>query len=557
MSMIQNFFGALPYFIILIGLLIFVHESGHFIFAKLFNVKVHVFSLGFGPKLFGFVRGETQYKVGLVPVGGYVKMLGEDPTESVPEEDRGRAFGDKPLAQRFMIIVAGPLMNIIFPFFLNFGVGLSHTEIIPAEAGMILPHMPAHEAGMIPGDVIESVNGKKTVSFEDLLRQVSPRPNQKLRFVIRRGDQTFERTIIPRPTEVTIILDEKETVGRIGIGAFYLPPLVGITDASSPAGKAGLQTFDSIISVDGQPVTRLVDLEQTLKAAKGKIIALTVRRLRADAAPPFLSLEDKFEKNTYRISLAVPQNTAMLSDLGIQSAIDFIAYVTPGGMADKIGLKRGDRLVSLDGKEYGIGQIYIAINRDPKTSRTLIWNRNGTAYSAPFKPAFIPAGEAGDLGLKQDRYDSGFKVISGDLISPAKASNPALISSAIRHAIDETWSGIRIIGIGFKLLFQGEVSLRSLGGPIMIGQLAGQAGQAGASTFFWIMALISLNLGLLNLLPIPVLDGGQIVFIAVEAITRQPISHIIKERVMLAGVVMLLVLMLFATWNDIARILVG
>jgi regulator of sigma E protease len=190
-------------------------------------------------------------------------------------------------------------------------------------------------------------------------------------------------------------------------------------------------------------------------------------------------------------------------------------------------------------------------------SRTLVWTRNGTTYSAPFKPAFIPAGEAGDLGLKQDRYDSGFKVISGDLISPNPVSNQALVSSAIRYAIDETWSGIRIIGIGFKLLFQGDVSMRSLGGPLMIGQLAGQAGQAGASTFIWIMALISLNLGLLNLLPIPVLDGGQIVFIAVEAVTRQPIGHIIKERVMLVGVVMLLVLMLFATWNDIARILVG
>ncbi len=555
--MIQNFFGALPYFIILIGLLIFVHELGHFLFAKLFNVKVHVFSLGFGPKLFGFVRGETEYKLSLVPVGGYVKMLGEDPTESVSEEDRGRAFGDKPLAQRFMIIVAGPVMNLIFPLFLNFGVGLSHTDIIPAEAGMILPNMPAHEAGMISGDIVESVNGKKTASFQDLLRQVSPHPNEKLRFVIRRGDQTFERTIIPRPTEATIILDEKETVGRIGIGAFYLPPLVGVTDASSPAGEAGLKTFDSIVSMDDRPVTRLVDLERLLTSAKGRTVILDVKRLEADAAPPFQSLEDKYEKDSYRVSLTVPQHVTSLADLGIQSSIDFIAYVTPGGIAEKIGLMRGDRLVSLDGKEYGIGQIYTAINRDPNNSRALVWNRNGTTYSAPFKPAFIPAGEAGELGLKQDRYDSGFKVISGDFISPKETPNPALISSAIRHAIDETWSGVRIIGIGFKLLFQGEVSLRSLGGPIMIGQLAGQAGQAGASTFFWIMALISLNLGLLNLLPIPVLDGGQIVFIAIEAVTRKPISLIIKERVMLVGVVMLLVLMLFATWNDIARILVG
>jgi regulator of sigma E protease len=309
--------------------------------------------------------------------------------------------------------------------------------------------------------------------------------------------------------------------------------------------------------VDGQSVTRLVDLEHALQASKGKSVLLSVNRLSKNAKPPFQSLEGKFEKETLRISVAVPIDNTALSDLGIDNAIDFIAYVNPDGIADKIGLQRGDRLVSLDGKEYGIGQIYNAINQNPTMSRTLVWTRNGTTYSAPFKPAFIPAGEAGDLGLKQDRYDSGFKVISGDLISPNPVSNQALLSSAIRYAIDETWSGIRIIGIGFKLLFQGDVSMRSLGGPLMIGQLAGQAGQAGASTFIWIMALISLNLGLLNLLPIPVLDGGQIVFIAVEAVTRQPISHIIKERVMLVGVVMLLVLMFFATWNDIARILVG
>jgi regulator of sigma E protease len=557
MSMIQNFFGALPYFVILIGLLIFVHESGHFIFAKLFNVKVHVFSLGFGPKLFGFVRGETQYKISLVPVGGYVKMLGEDPTESVPPEDRGRAFGDKPLAQRFIIIIAGPLMNIIFPLFLHFGVGLSHTELIPAEAGMILPNMPAHEAGMVAGDIVESVNGKTIASFEDLLRQVSPHPGEQLRFAIRRGDKTFERTIVPRPTEVPIILDEKETVGRIGIGAYYLPPLIGVADPASPAAKAGLQTFDLVLAVDGQSVGRLVDLEHALQASKGNSVSLSVKRLSKGAKPPFQSLEGKFEKDVLQISLAVPVDITALSDLGIDNAIDFIAYVNPDGIADKIGLQRGDRLVSLDGKEYGIGQIYNAINQNPTTSRTLVWTRNGTTYSAPFKPAFIPAGEAGDLGLKQDRYDSGFKVISGVLISPNPVSNQALVSSAIRYAIDETWAGIRIIGIGFKLLFQGDVSMRSLGGPLMIGQLAGQAGQAGASTFIWIMALISLNLGLLNLLPIPVLDGGQIVFIAVEAVTRQPISHIIKERIMLVGVAMLLVLMLFATWNDIARILVG
>ena len=209
------------------------------------------------------------------------------------------------------------------------------------------------------------------------------------------------------------------------------------------------------------------------------------------------------------------------------------------------------------GKPYELGQIFAAIDETPDKERVLAWSRAGEPFEKPFKPKFIPAGEAGDLGVKRDRYDKGFWAIAGDQVLPDRVKNPEVVTGAIRYAASETWAGLRLIGIGFKMLFTGQVSLRSLGGPIMIGQLAGQAGRAGADAFFWIMALISLNLGILNLLPIPVLDGGQIAFVAIEAITRRPISQAIRERMMLAGIVMLLLLMVYATWNDISRILVG
>ena len=212
---------------------------------------------------------------------------------------------------------------------------------------------------------------------------------------------------------------------------------------------------------------------------------------------------------------------------------------------------------ALGGEELPLGQLFFALDREPDATHTLAWTRAGQRFERPFKASFIPAGEAGDLGIKRDTYDKGFWGLAGRLVDPPSVGNPALLSGALRHAVSETWGGLELIGLGFKLLFQGKVSMRSLGGPIMIGQLAGQAGQAGFGSFFWMMALISLNLGILNLLPIPVLDGGQIVFIAIEALTRRPINRVIKERVMLAGVAMVLLLMVFATWNDIARILVG
>ncbi len=557
MDSIQNFFIALPSFIILIGVLIFVHESGHFFFAKLFKVKVHVFSLGFGPKLIGFEKGETQYKIALVPIGGYVKMLGEDPSEDVPPEDRGRAFGDKPLFQRFLIIAAGPVMNIIFPLFLHFGVGLSFHEMLPAEIGVVPPGTPAYLAGIRPGDIIDSIDDKKVSTFSDLVDAVAPRPGERIKFVIRRGDDTFERTIVPEPNEVTLILDEKETVGRIGVGRSYLSTLIGLADPKSTASQAGLKSFDLVLSVGGKPVSRLIDLEKTLVNAAGSTTSLRVKRFKSDAEPPFQPFDAMFEKNEHVIQLTVPPGTDSLQSLGIESANDFVAHVTPKGVADSIGLKRGDRLVSLDGKPYPLGQIFYAIDTNPKSTRTLAWIREGKTFQKPFKPKFIPAGEAGDLGIKQDQYDKGFWGLRGQEIAPKPIPNPAIVSNAMKYAVDRTWYGIKLIGIGFKLLFQGRVSLRSLGGPLMIGQLAGQAAQHGASTFFWMMAFISLNLGLLNLLPIPVLDGGQIVFIVLEAITQRPINRIIKERVMIVGVAMLLLLMVFATWNDIARLVVG
>jgi regulator of sigma E protease len=557
MGSIQNFLSALPSFIILIGVLIFVHEAGHFFFAKLFKVKVHVFSLGFGPKLFSFRRGETLYQVSLVPIGGYVRMLGEDPSEDVPPEDKGRAFGDQPLWQRFLIIVAGPVMNIVFPLFLHFGVGLTYTTVLPAEVGVVLPGMPAHEAGLLPGDIIEAVDGKNVASFFSLVEEVKPRPGEKIRFAIRRGDKRFDKVIVPRPTVVPIILDEKETIGLIGIGRGYLPSLVGLSNPGSPAAQAGIETFDLIVAVDDKPIDTLIELERSLVSKAGSKTVLTVRRLKQDAVPPFAPFEDQFAKKTLALTIQVPPGTENLASLGIGSSRDFVAHVTPGGEAEAIGIERGDRLLSLDGTPYELGQIFAAIDQKPDQTRTLAWTRDGQNFSAPFKPQFIPAGEAGDLGIKQDRYDKGFWALGGKQILPAEVPNPAVFAGALQYAWDETGRGIRFIGIGFKLLFTGQVSLRSLGGPIMIGQLAGQAAQQGAEAFFWIMALISLNLGLLNLLPIPVLDGGQIVFIIVELITKRPISLIIKERIMLVGVVMLLALMVFATWNDIARILVG
>ena len=191
-----------------------------------------------------------------------------------------------------------------------------------------------------------------------------------------------------------------------------------------------------------------------------------------------------------------------------------------------------------------------------------VHKRGGTndtrrSFEKAYKLEFIPGDKAKkDLGIDSDVYHEGFSIFPA-LLKPELIDNPALISSATRYAVYKTWEAAKMIGLGFKLLFKGEVSLRSLGGPIMIGQLAGMAAEAGFAPYFSMMALISMNLGLINLFPIPVLDGGQITFLGIEAVTRRKISKKVKERVLLVGVAMLMMLMVFAIWNDISRVLLG
>jgi regulator of sigma E protease len=540
------------YFVLLIGVLVFVHEGGHFLVAKLCKVKVHVFSLGFGPRLFGLHRGETDYRVSLVPIGGYVRMLGEDPSEVVGPEDVGRSFVDKPRWQRFCIIAAGPIMNMIFPLFLHFGVGLTIDRVAPPDVGFVVPAMPGAAAGLVPGDKIISINGEPVATFEEIVAIVAPRPGQALDIELEREGRRIQRTIVPSAVRRSIVASEMETVGQIGVYSSYTAPVVGIDDPKSPAAAAGLRTFDKIEAVDGAKAERYIDASRAVAKASGRAVEISLRHLKADAKAPFE--DDDYDPKPVSVRVEIPAGAKDLAAIGALESGDFVSHVEPGGPAAKIGLQRGDRLVSLDGDLLGAVQIERGLAAAPDICHVLSWSRGGALESGPYKLQFVPAGEKKDLGVAQDAYVNGFSVHMPFV--DTRIDNPARISGAIRYAASETRDGVRLIGIGFKLLFRREVSLESIGGPLMIGQLAGMAGQEGAVPFIWMMALISLNLGLINLLPIPILDGGQILIIATEAVIRRPLSRKLKERIMLVGLALIIALMLFATRNDIMRLFV-
>src|SRR5688572_8338831 len=261
----------LLYFVILISSLIFVHELGHFMFAKAFGVKVLTFSLGFGPKVLRLRGRDTDYCVGVLPLGGYVRMLEVSKSDVVLPEDQNRTFESLPLYKRIIIVLAGPVMNLVFPVLLYFSVFLGDGPFLPPTVGVVLPGHPA-DGKLFPGDRVMAVNGEEIGTFDELKRIVAKNPAKPIVFKVFRDYKHVDVEVVAAETLPATLLSEaparpldnlEERIGTVGIQPSAPAGVVGvITD--SPAYRAGLRTFDVITHVAGTPVARYIDLEEEL-----------------------------------------------------------------------------------------------------------------------------------------------------------------------------------------------------------------------------------------------------------------------------------------------------
>ena len=420
-----------------LGVLVFVHELGHFVVARRHGVRCLTFSLGFGPKLLQTKRGDTVYCISAIPFGGYVKMAGmgegpDDKPEGKPDE-----FPSKTKWQRFQILIAGPVMNIILAVVvmtvvLYQGAPVPVYEEQPPVVGSVTEDSPAAVAGIRPGDRLLSVAGREVDTWEELMYAVVPRADQEIDVVLRRegGVQTVR---------VTPAAQGRYDMGDLGVDPATTPQVVSLmTTTSSAAQEAGIRVGDVIEAVEGREVTT-ESLMEIIQASPD--IALTLR-IRRD---------------------------------GVQQAI----VVTP-------------RLVD------DVGLIGVGLNPEMRI-----------VEPGPF--------EAFTMSLEQN-YE---------------------------------WSGL-IFQALWGLLTR-DVSPTQLVGPVGIAQLSGDAAQAGWVVLFGLMAMISINLGILNLLPIPVLDGGHIFILAMEGVSRRDFSLQIKERMMFVGFALLMTLMVTVIYNDLTR----
>ena len=430
---------------VVLGFMILIHEFGHYAAAKLLGVRVEQFAIGFGKRLIGFRKGETDYRINLLPLGGYVKMSGENPMDE-RSGDPGE-FMSHPRWHRFLIAIAGPSMNILLAIGLLTVVYMVHYESAvyldqPAVVDGLRTDSPAAKAGIQPGDRIVKVEDIENPTWEQLQPRVWLSPNQPLIVTIKRGDQLMQKTVVPTAV----------TTSEVGSAGWYPREsvIVGKLDHNMPAAQAGIQEGDKIVALNGQPLLSIENMIEKLQEVKDQPIDLTVMREGA--------------------------------------TMDFHmrAVLSP--------------------------------TEDPKEQRY----RLGFVNKGETKVTRLPFAEALLLSLNENRRDS-----------------------------------LMILELA-KKIFQRKISMKAVSGPIGIAQDAGYAAQQkGWTPLMELTAAISLNLGIFNLLPIPILDGGVIMLLFVEGLMRRDINIRVKERIYQAAFVFLVLFAVMVIFNDLAKTIPG
>ncbi len=556
----QGLSGIVP-FVIMIGLLVFVHELGYFLVAKYYNVRVEVFSLGFGKKILQHKKGDTTYCVSLIPLGGYVKMYGDDPTADVPAAEREHAFLLKPVGQRIAIVLAGPLMNLFFAAFLFMTIAMVGDPVMSNQLGDVAQGSQAYEAGFRSGDRIVAINGEKKSFWREVARKISDSPNQELLFRVERSaadsdaPQTQEVRATPRLVENENILSTRAKVGQIeGLNIESLSSLVGLKDPEGPAGQAGIKIFDMISQIAGQEVGYWRELEPALRRAldshahsESGMMSFHVRAYEVEKTHP----EREVLVDVSELDLERP----LLAQLGLESTELYILRVRRDSPAEQAGLKPGDKIVSLNQQEVSEWPHVVkgVSGFNPEEQEYLGFGvlRQGERIELQAQPELTNLMNA--QGQDDRRYTVGIVPAYINVTAPPalfRTRNPIQAASI---GAKESLVMTQMVVMGVIRLIQGEVSTKNIAGVITIGRFASQTFEIGLAAFLKMMAILSINLFIINLLPIPILDGGHLMFFFIEAIKGAPVSLKKMEVAQTVGLLILMGLLIFSLFNDITN----
>jgi regulator of sigma E protease len=521
-------------FLLLLVILVVVHELGHFAVAKWFRVKVERFSVGFGPPIFRRKIGETEYVLSWLPLGGYVKMMGESPDEEVAAEDIARSFNGQSPARRIAIALAGPAMNLLLSVLVIAGLYMSGWPTVTSRIGSVLPDSPAETAGLLPDDRIVGIDGQDIWRWQELTDAVRGSDGRTLTMTVERAGSRIDVPVTPTPVE-------QGTGVWIGVTPTTAAAVLGVSESNGAAARAGLTTGDRVIAVNGLDITDWYEFVHELTSAEGAL-ELEIERALPDSEP---------ETAHVRIG-AAGSGPWSLDSLGVHQVDYAVASLVPGKPARRAGFKQGDILIAADGVPVtGFAGITERIRSSGGKELSITVLRKGGKVDIEVTPT-----------PETEKIDGAFVTVYSVGIYGAPPAAPAeLVNERVLNPLRALWLGakrtVTITGTiveGVRMLITREVGIDNLAGPIGIGELAGDSfAEEGWFPFLWMMCWISVNLAILNLLPIPILDGGHIVFALAEAARGSPVGLRAREIAQTVGISLVLLLIGFAFWNDISR----
>lgn len=443
-------------FIVVIGVLIFFHELGHFLVARLFGVGVEVFSLGFGPRLIGKKSGITDYRISAVPLGGYVKMVGEEPNADLKPSEIPLSFTHKHVFKRFLIVAAGPVFNFLLAIFIFYSIyQFSGIRLIKPVIRDIDIDSPADDSGIKRGDLVVAINDAPIACWNDIAQCVSNSKGERLKITLLREQSRLDVNLTP---ELRPALNEfREKIEKYQLGLSPLPdePVIGSVTPGSPADGAGLKNGDLIKSIDGVEISTWEAMQKIVSSCNGKKLSISISR----------------GESVFSVDI-IPKQEIIRNNLGEEVKVYLVGIVS---------------------KEIDL-----------------------------------------------DDENIFFK----------KRLNPF---EAFSESINKTCYMTKLTILAVVKLIQGTLPLKAMGGPISIAQMAGQQAKEGPGNFMFLIAFISVNLAMLNLLPIPVLDGGHLLFYFIEVVIRKPVKVEIREKAQAVGMAALLTLMFYIIYIDIMK----
>lgn len=520
--------------IVLLGIVVLVHEFGHFLFARIFGVRVEVFSIGFGKPLFKRKSGETEYRISLVPLGGYVKMLGESTSEEneVKEADLPFAFSSKKWWQKVLIVFAGPFFNLVFAFVVLMVVACFEFDAPSSLLEFVSPDGAAYEAGISDGDRIIEINGKSVAVWDDIPSILSSSSDGercekltvKVEKVFTKKVQTY--TVHPHTGSYTDMFGDKKNRCELGVVRFPRESKIFMLEDFS-----GLETGDVVISVDGEKISRYYELAEKIKKPfKHMVVARGGKEISVDFPDDTIEkpkiaygglVVESLEKNSYSEKVGVKKGDFItaVNDTGIIAPFQFYSIMGK--------LKEGD-----------VVKLSVIRDKEPLDIE----------FTASFDEK-----ENEMTGVRDKRINWGASFGYEPDIPEVYARRSGVVTFPFRYAAKEVVEVVVSTFKGLAYMISGRLSAKGLGGPIMIFDISKRAADAGVKYFLAIMAMISINLGLINLFPIPVLDGGYVVIYTIEGICRRTIPQKVKEKALMVGLILLCALMVFAIFNDFTR----